>query len=169
MVRLDFGPPSCSGKAAQPKAPGVISMHLVVYATRLRFSLHCLPSRALTFYQIFAGYPPYHGYAIVAVLEGRLPPRPSGDHYMGIGFDDLMWELMVHCWRGDPTERPTASDLALRLRKSNEPRASDGDEVLFLPRPMLMDNPLLAPTFSEKGVYNDSEPDLVAGDDFLIA
>jgi hypothetical protein len=145
-------------------------MHLVVYATRLRLPLYYLPSRALTFYQIFVGYPPYPGYAIVPVLEGRLPPRPSGDHYMGIGYDDLMWELMVHCWRGDPTERPTASDLTLRLRRSNEPCASDGDDALFLrPRSMPVDNPLLAPTFSEESVCNDSESDLVAGDDILIA
>ena len=68
---------------------------------------------SLTRYQVLTGLCPFHHlgpYAvIIAVQKGEHPRRPP--HVESLGFSDRLWELVLQCWDGSPSARPTAQEL----------------------------------------------------------
>ena len=71
--------------------------------------------RTLTYYhfgsiQVFTGAVPFsaqsHLAAIVAIMKGRRPPRPTHPT-----FTENLWTLMQRCWDHDPHLRPEVSEV----------------------------------------------------------
>jgi serine/threonine protein kinase len=52
-----------------------------------------------------------------AALEGHRPSRPNADGCPGDVPSDAVWELLERCWRPNPTDRPTAKEVASALAK----------------------------------------------------
>ena len=50
------------------------------------------------------------------VRRGDSPRRPQDKETIARGLDDTMWRIMQDCWAVTISERPTASDLARRLK-----------------------------------------------------
>lgn len=64
-------------------------------------------------YELCAGRPPFTGDDAMSVFRAHLddaPVRPEG-------LSDGMWEVITRCLAKDPTHRPDAAGLALRLRE----------------------------------------------------
>jgi hypothetical protein len=77
----------------------------------------------LTAWQIFSGQVPFHeitnDYRIMtAVREARRPSRPLDNRSRIRGLDDEIWAIVQACWAQDPDRRPTAHQIAERLRSS---------------------------------------------------
>lgn len=56
----------------------------------------------------------------MAVCEGLRPPRPGisvdGDNGCEYPISDTMWEVVQECWDSLPAARPSAEDVATRLK-----------------------------------------------------
>ena len=65
--------------------------------------------------QTFTGSPPFalnfHA-AILEVLNGGRPGRPAALRHEGL------WGIIEHCWKQEPEERPTVSQLLEFFRTS---------------------------------------------------
>ena len=53
---------------------------------------------------------------MMAVQQGKRPARPSHDMYQPGDLTDEIWHLIEACWLEEPSSRPTASQIAKRLR-----------------------------------------------------
>ncbi|KAF9259830.1 kinase-like protein [Marasmius fiardii PR-910] len=66
-------------------------------------------------YEIFTGNVPFYGLndfmVVVAVLEKKRPPRPESMALL----NDGMWNVMVECWDADPSKRPVAEEIFVRV------------------------------------------------------
>ncbi|KAF9644739.1 kinase-like protein [Thelephora ganbajun] len=71
----------------------------------------------MVIYEVLSGQAPfatYSSFAIVAkVLRDERPERPQGER--GGLFTDGIWEVVVHCWRREPSDRASARDVLLHL------------------------------------------------------
>ncbi|KAJ7018123.1 kinase-like domain-containing protein, partial [Mycena alexandri] len=72
-------------------------------------------------YEIFTGQAPFHqvkddAEVIWRVLKGERPPRPKAS-YETAALENV-WELLQQCWDGTIENRPTAPQIAERLRAS---------------------------------------------------
>ena len=71
----------------------------------------------LTVSQIFSGEIPFHeikydAAVIAAVAFGnKRPTRPEPELCRSHGLDNFMWGILGACWRKNPKERPTSSDI----------------------------------------------------------
>lgn len=54
-------------------------------------------------------------YVAMELLQGRLPERP-GEPAVSRGLDDALWDIMLHCWKKPPVERPTMTKIKEMLR-----------------------------------------------------
>jgi serine/threonine protein kinase len=52
-----------------------------------------------------------------AALDGHRPSRPNADSCPGDVPSDAVWELLEHCWRQNPEDRPKAKEVASMLAK----------------------------------------------------
>ncbi|KAJ7573450.1 kinase-like domain-containing protein, partial [Mycena floridula] len=73
-------------------------------------------SFACVCYEVFTGKPPFceqkkvHEMAIMLkVLRGERPMRPASPE-----LNDTIWNCMTDCWKHNPEERPTASEIVQR-------------------------------------------------------
>ncbi|CAE6436762.1 unnamed protein product, partial [Rhizoctonia solani] len=77
----------------------------------------------MTMLEIFTGKVPYpecrHDFVVLKKIEsGTLPARPMevlGDDSKG----NLMWELLLSCWRRNPSDRPSAGQVCDRLTSTD--------------------------------------------------
>ncbi|KDQ14106.1 hypothetical protein BOTBODRAFT_110581 [Botryobasidium botryosum FD-172 SS1] len=67
----------------------------------------------------------------VMAMEGKLPERPHEDGIEDRGLNDGMWELMLDCWAVDPSQRPDAKSVIVRLNTALKTRS----ERVSSPRP----------------------------------
>ncbi|KAJ1300152.1 hypothetical protein OPQ81_011905 [Rhizoctonia solani] len=69
----------------------------------------------MTILEIITGSPPWVGMLDVAVVYNLVkkahPPRPEAYMPTGNRTSDLLWELMVKCWRSEPQQRPHAMQV----------------------------------------------------------
>ncbi|CUA71139.1 Abelson tyrosine-protein kinase 2 [Rhizoctonia solani] len=77
---------------------------------------------ALTLIEIYTGEPPFgrsmlwSGQAMILVISGDLrPSRPVRLPLDNRG--NQLWELMKHCWAGNPNDRPTSAQVYERLKE----------------------------------------------------
>lgn len=52
---------------------------------------------------------------MLAVPQGTRPSRPSHDLCRTRGLNDEMWQLIETCWGGEPSKRPTATQVVGQL------------------------------------------------------
>jgi len=67
------------------------------------------------------------------VIGGGLPERPCDSVVVARGLDDDMWELMLACWDVDPTQRPSARDIASRLQTALGVRRRKESGAIVIP------------------------------------
>jgi hypothetical protein len=86
------------------KSVGVISHFPTEEADVWSFGLLCL--------EVFTGEDPYSSHSDLAVhallREGIIPEYPGST---AVGLSPRMWETMQYCWRVDPNERPSISEI----------------------------------------------------------
>ncbi|KDQ08682.1 hypothetical protein BOTBODRAFT_118233, partial [Botryobasidium botryosum FD-172 SS1] len=82
------------------------------------FSLGRLNVELLTGEIPFPGLP--DRVIILHVATGRYD-RPTDNDAITCGLDDEMWTLLSECWDQDPLRRPSATQVAERLRRMPEP------------------------------------------------
>jgi len=77
-------------------------------------------------YQVLTGklpfFPRREEEVILAVTLGEHPPKPENAEE--IGMTEVVWDLLMECWRGDRTTRPTITRVWERFREitsKNEP------------------------------------------------
>ncbi|KDQ13922.1 hypothetical protein BOTBODRAFT_110755 [Botryobasidium botryosum FD-172 SS1] len=58
----------------------------------------------------------------IVVIRGEFPQRPWGNGIEDRGLGDDMWELMLHCWDIDPSQRPDAKGIVAQLSTALEAR-----------------------------------------------
>lgn len=49
------------------------------------------------------------------IMNGEQPVRPQ--EVQGLGLTDSVWDMTVSCWRQDPTQRPTMTEVVQLLRE----------------------------------------------------
>ncbi|KAF7351294.1 Protein kinase domain-containing protein [Mycena sanguinolenta] len=113
-------------------------------------------------YEIWTGKAPFFelprdGTVIMKVVEGLRPSRPTT-----IPFNDSLWLLLQDCWKTEPRDRPSASQIVRRLlgpaiRAKARDSAKDWDETISSKcRRSLQDWPLLPSVASiERRVFGD--------------
>ena len=98
---------------------------------------------ALYLQQIFSGNVPFYEIrpdfqVIHTVIKGERPSRPPDDICHSRGLDDHMWGLMHSCWKMEPAERLTASEIVNHLQSrstsSVEERPHHNWDTAFLSR-----------------------------------
>ena len=72
-------------------------------------------------HKMFTRQPPYEGNS--NAIDRSKPPARIG-LLMREEWNEL-WEILEDCWSTDPLDRPTASELEARLRKTFQPLALD--------------------------------------------
>ncbi len=70
--------------------------------------------------ELFTGDHPYPRHRaphtlVLAIANDVLPEFP-GSPAVERGLSDQMWQLLQHCWRCDPAERPSTDELLQLLR-----------------------------------------------------
>jgi hypothetical protein len=75
---------------------------------------------------VFTGEDPYSSYAdfyVPVLLRDGIPPldRASAE----VDISPNMWGLLDSCWKTDPTERPSMSDIQLAIREMLPPRTGE--------------------------------------------
>jgi len=83
----------------------------------------------MTVYQVLTGkwpfYPKREAEVMHAVISGERPPKPENAEE--IEMTEVVWELLVECWREDRTKRPNISEILGRFcgiiweRKASDP------------------------------------------------
>ncbi|KDQ14108.1 hypothetical protein BOTBODRAFT_110477 [Botryobasidium botryosum FD-172 SS1] len=68
---------------------------------------------------------------MIMVMKGEFPERPCDEGIEDRGLSDDMWELMLECWAVDPSQRPDARSIVVRLSTALETRS----ERVSSPRP----------------------------------
>lgn len=70
-------------------------------------------------YEVLSGKVPFYRYGHYAVVlkvsEGKRPKQPHGAK--GAWFGDDLWNLLQHCWKPSPDDRPRAREVLDRLEK----------------------------------------------------
>ena len=70
-------------------------------------------------YEVLSGKVPFHRYGeyyvVLKVSEGVRPERPPGAK--GPWFGDGVWDLLQHCWKHSPGDRPSIHDVLSRLEE----------------------------------------------------
>jgi len=49
------------------------------------------------------------------IMDGGRPARPQ--EAQGLGLTDSVWEMTVRCWRQDPPQRPTMTEVVRLARE----------------------------------------------------
>lgn len=62
------------------------------------------------------------------VSAGARPPRPENAE--GVGFNEIIWEVMRACWLTEPHERPLCPDLLETLDSGHISRDDTVDELV---------------------------------------
>jgi serine/threonine protein kinase len=109
------------------------------------FGLLCL--------EVFTGNDPFHGlsdfYVHVLLSQGAHPEHPGST---AVGLSPKMWNLMQSCWRVNPAQRPSMSEILSTISVSTIsdmlPRR-DGESFFLSHRRMLT----LIPTCRSSTVY----------------
>ncbi|KAG8713418.1 hypothetical protein FRC08_013280, partial [Ceratobasidium sp. 394] len=75
----------------------------------------------MTILEAFTGKVPYFGRAdpavmITAVVHKKVPDRPQ-EIPTNVVWGDMLWDLLVNCWRYIPSERPAAHDVCRHLKE----------------------------------------------------
>jgi serine/threonine protein kinase len=101
------------------RATDIYAFALVCYEVSEICSSHRRPS--YTSLQMFSGEYPFQDISndfqvIFAVQRGRRPSQPSTDLSRTRCLNDELWHIIEACWAKEPSERPTASEIAKRLR-----------------------------------------------------
>ena len=70
----------------------------------------------MVIYEVLSGQVPFAQYrnrlgAATKVLGGGRPERPQGVE--GRWFTDDVWRILEHCWRHEPSDRPSVRDVLL--------------------------------------------------------
>ena len=89
----------------------------------MRFSIITCPTKLsiLTPPQIFSGDIPFEdisGWLSLrshVVDHAKRPAKPQPQVDIGRDFDDKLWSLIEECWSQEPSNRPTAGNVSLRL------------------------------------------------------
>ncbi|KAF8184578.1 kinase-like domain-containing protein [Mycena galopus ATCC 62051] len=94
----------CRWEAPEVIGPGLLRTYCSdIYA----FGCVCL--------ELYTGRPPFYSggtiAAILKVMEGRRPNRPSTEPFMS----DALWAFVNECWAQDPNMRPTAEVVVQRM------------------------------------------------------
>jgi uncharacterized protein involved in exopolysaccharide biosynthesis len=55
------------------------------------------------------------------VKSANRPAKPEPQANIDYGFDDKLWSLIEECWSQEPSNRPTAATVSLRLGDVNCP------------------------------------------------
>ncbi|KAK6992510.1 kinase domain-containing protein [Favolaschia claudopus] len=87
----------------EPESNGRKTFHTDIYAL------------ACVCYEILTGKIPFYECSneikvMMNVMAGKRPSRPSGTEAL-----DCLWELIQRCWNGDPTMRPSATEIVGQL------------------------------------------------------
>ncbi|KAF9255396.1 kinase-like protein [Marasmius fiardii PR-910] len=53
------------------------------------------------------------------VMNGEIPLKPTENKVIERGLDDRLWELLVECWKEDPSARPSIEEVLTRLESSS--------------------------------------------------
>ena len=71
----------------------------------------------MTVYQVLTGKWPFHskmeGDIMLVVMSGERPQKPRNAE--AIGMTEVVWDLLIKCWREDRMTRPTIADVLKRL------------------------------------------------------
>lgn len=124
-------------------------MMLEVGSTFMSRALH---TGILSISQVFTGDFPFRDLRTDIILLQSLDcsfVRPTNADVISNGLDDRVWELMMNCWRVEPSARPTASDVAERLRSFLEPAAVRSTQSERLQR-LLSDNTRIRPDTAKR-------------------
>ena len=87
----------------------------------------------MVIYEVLSGQAPFAAYkdpeVVFMVLGGERPERPKED--AGELFRDKIWEVVEHCWKQQPSDRPTANRVLIGfegdLSMSGPPSDMDGE------------------------------------------
>ncbi|CAE6540203.1 unnamed protein product [Rhizoctonia solani] len=78
-------------------------------------------SLGMTILEIITGVTPYYGTPLPGVIVKvihRVLPRRTEEHFpFEYQEADMLWSLLVGCWRADPSERPNAEQVLSKLRE----------------------------------------------------
>jgi len=79
--------------------------------------------------ELFTGDVPFRGNSdliniTLLVINGDNPAKPKAEEVILRGFDDHMWRLMEECWQKEASARPSAQEVAQRLRALIDARVS---------------------------------------------
>ena len=91
----------------------------------------------MTVYQVLTGqwpfYPKGEEEIMYAVMLGERPPKPEDAEK--IGMPEVVWELVMKCWRGDRTKRPVILEILKRFCDiTGEGRTVDSTSEVTIPR-----------------------------------
>ncbi|KAG9127448.1 hypothetical protein FRC07_013631 [Ceratobasidium sp. 392] len=80
----------------------------------------------MTILEILTGEAPYSQYpnefaCLRAALDGKLPDRPLKQIPVDGDWGNMVWALLINCWKREPKERPTAEHVHKNLKPSNIP------------------------------------------------
>ena len=89
----------------------------------MRFAIISCPTKLskLTPPQIFSGDIPFKDTSYLPLLRrnvvkcAKRTPKPQPQDDIGREFDDDIWSLIEECWSQEPSDRPTAAKVSLRL------------------------------------------------------
>ena len=129
--------------------------------------------------QIFSGLIPFQSitkdfHVITNVISGKRPLRPTPSEMAAMGvpadhmLDDTIWSIIEACWRANPGDRPTASDIVHYLQSgpahnaTERPQNQWDQSFMAHLRSNLIDHPFCPPPVDEDfplGLTSDSEDD----------
>ena len=75
--------------------------------------------------QIFSGDPPFKDISCWSLLRSNVvesanrPAKPQSQADIDRGLDNKLWSLIGDCWSQEPSDRPTAPTVSLRLGDLN--------------------------------------------------
>lgn len=73
----------------------------------------------MVIYEVFSGQAPFAMYrdpqVLSLILQGKRPQRPQGNK--GNLFTDQIWEMLEGCWKQQPGDRLSASDILMHLER----------------------------------------------------
>ena len=76
----------------------------------------------MVIYEVLGEQKPFSGYAdfavVVRIHKGKRPVRPRGNK--GRWFTDSVWDVLEHCWRRSPEDRPSVEDVLHCLEEASE-------------------------------------------------